>query len=431
MDSSPSDRNPVEELAEEFVARYRRGERPSLTEYADRHPQWADQIRTLFPALVVMEKVRPHPGEGTTPEADTRRSVARPERLGDFRIVREVGRGGMGVVYEAEQESLGRHVALKVLPTHAVPDPRHRQRFKREARAAARLHHTNIVPVYGVGEQDGLHYYVMQFIRGLGLNDVLAELKQLRKWPRAGTVDPSGENDPSAAAVARSLLTGQFGADRPERADSAPVAAAASTLTDVHLPGQTEGSTLSGAGRQYWNSVARIGLQVADALAFAASQGVLHRDIKPSNLLLDTRGTVWVTDFGLAKAETDAENVTHTGDVVGTVRYMAPERFEGRADVRSDLYALGLTLYELLTFRPAFAEVDRNKLMAQVMHDQPPSPRKFDQNVPRDLDTIVLKAIARDPEHRYQTPADLADDLQRFLDDRPIKARRLNLAQRG
>jgi tetratricopeptide (TPR) repeat protein len=199
----------------------------------------------------------------------------------------------------------------------------------------------------------------------------------------------------------------------------------------VHLPGQTESSSLSESGWPYWHSVAQIGLQVADAMAYASSQGILHRDIKPSNLLLDTRGTVWVTDFGLAKADTDQENITHTGDIVGTLRYMAPERFEGKADIRSDLYALGLTLYEMLTLRSAFDESDRNKLIAQVLHDEPPPPRRLDPTVPRDLETIIHKAIARDPAQRYQTPAGLAEDLQRFLDDRPIRARRLGLMQRG
>jgi hypothetical protein len=199
----------------------------------------------------------------------------------------------------------------------------------------------------------------------------------------------------------------------------------------VHLPGQAEGSSLSEAGWPYWHSVARIGIQVADALGYAASQGVLHRDIKPSNLLLDTRGTVWVTDFGLAKADTDRDDVTHTGDIVGTLRYMAPERFEGKADVRSDLYALGLTLYELLTLRPAFDGSDRNRLITRVLHEQPPRPRKLDPAIPRDLETIVLKATARDPAQRYQTPGELADDLQRFLEDRPIRARRLGALARG
>src|SRR5262249_9592636 len=150
-------------------------------------------------------------------------------------------------------------------------------------------------------------------------------------------------------------------------------------------------------------------------LAYAHNQGILHRDIKPANLLLDETGNVWVTDFGLAKANTDSDDLTHTGDIVGTFRYLAPERFNGRGDLRSDVYGLGLTLYELLTLRPAFAEKDRNRLVKQVLHDEPTRPRKLNRGVPRDLETVVLKAIARDPAHRYQTPALMADDLKRFL----------------
>src|SRR5262249_22058464 len=250
--------------------------------------------------------------------------------------------------------------------------------FKREARAVARLHHSNIVPVHGVGEEGGLHYYVMQFIQGQGLDQVLAALRRLRQAPGAPAEGP-------AAAVAQSQLSALFASPAGDVA-----ASDRGSVTNVHLPGQSEGSSLSEAGWPYWHSVARIGIQVADALAYAASQGVLHRDIKPSNLLLDTRGTVWVTDFGLAKVQDD-EDVAHTGDVVGTLRYMAPERFSGKADVRSDIYALGLSLYELLTLRPAFGETDRSKLISQVMHDQPPRPRKINPEVPRDLETIVLK----------------------------------------
>jgi WD40 repeat protein/tetratricopeptide (TPR) repeat protein len=192
------------------------------------------------------------------------------------------------------------------------------------------------------------------------------------------------------------------------------------------LPGQSETSSLSESSNQYWQSVARVGMQVADALAHAASQGVLHRDIKPSNLLLDDTGNVWVTDFGLAKAASDSDDLTHTGDVVGTMRYMAPERFNGQGDLRSDVYSLGLTLYELLALRPAFDEADRNKLIKQVMHDEPVRPRKLNPSVPRDLETVVLKAIARDPAHRYQTPAEMAEDLKRFVEDRPVRARRVS-----
>jgi WD40 repeat protein len=195
------------------------------------------------------------------------------------------------------------------------------------------------------------------------------------------------------------------------------------------LPGQSGHSTLSESGREYWHSVARIGIQVAEALAYANSQGILHRDIKPSNLLLDTDGIVWITDFGLAKT-TDGDDLTHTGDVVGTFRYMAPERFEGQADARSDLYALGLTLYELLTLQPAFKASDRNKLIDQAMHEEPPRPRKLNPAVPRDLETIVLKAVAKDPAHRYQAATELAADLKRFVEDRPIRARQVSVRER-
>jgi serine/threonine protein kinase len=172
MPSSSDDRNPVERLAEEFAERLRQGERPTLAEYVERYPQFADDIRDLFPALVAMEQLKPASDDLTASHAGESSFLrpAHPERLGDYRILREVGRGGMGVVDEAEQESLGRHVALKVLPVSALLDPRQLQCFEREAKAAAKLHHTNIVPVYGVGESDGLHYYVMQFIQGLGLD---------------------------------------------------------------------------------------------------------------------------------------------------------------------------------------------------------------------------------------------------------------------
>ncbi len=175
--------------------------------------------------------------------------------------------------------------------------------------------------------------------------------------------------------------------------------------------------------------MSRIGIQVAEALAHAHAQGILHRDIKPSNLLLDREGNVWVTDFGLAKA-TGGEDLTHTGDIIGTVRYMAPERFQGAGDARADLYALGLTLYELLALRPAYNETDRASLIRQVTQEDPPQLRRLNHRVPLDLDTIIHKAIARDPGQRYPSARALADDLQRFLDGRPILARRVSTSER-
>jgi serine/threonine protein kinase/Flp pilus assembly protein TadD len=444
MPDSSSEVNPLDVLAEEFVERHRRGERPSMSDYTEKYPALASEIRDLFPALVVMEQARPGKEDVTVAFSGITGDVGKKlERLGDYRILREVGRGGMGIVYEAEQESLGRHVALKVLPAHALLDPVRLQRFQREAKAAARLHHTNIVPVYGVGEHDGLHYYVMQFIQGLGLDLVLDELKRLREFrpsPTAVDAPDHGSRGLSVAAAARSLMTGRFTLateDDPAPAEGqlpsieqdcgAPCSA--NMTSPVQLPGHPQAPGLSDSGRRYWESIGHIGIQVADALEYASAQGTLHRDIKPSNLLLDGKGTVWVTDFGLAKAS-DSKDLTHTGDIVGTLRYMAPERFNGLGDIRSDIYSLGLTLYELLAVRPAFDEADRNKLIQQVLHDDPPRLRKLSTVIPRDLETIVHKAIDKDPARRYPTPHDFAEDLQRFVDDRPIRARRASALEK-
>jgi serine/threonine protein kinase/WD40 repeat protein/Tfp pilus assembly protein PilF len=420
MSNSSEDRNPVERLAEEFADRYRSGERPALSEYVAKYPEYADEIRELFPALVMIEQLKPVSADLTgVYDGDATKVIARrPERLGDYRVLREVGRGGMGVVYEAEQVSLGRHVALKVLPGQALLDPTHLERFRREAKAAAKLHHTNIVPVYGVGEADGVHFYAMQFIRGEGLDRVLNDLRRLRHEPSAV----------SQGSMAANLLTGHFAAVAEDKAPpDAPSGQAAPDLRPV----TTSSSSLSGgpAHAEFHRSAARLVLQVAEALAYAHRQGVLHRDVKPSNLLLDAQGAVWVTDFGLAKAE-GTDELTHTGDIVGTVRFMAPERFEGRSLPQSDLYALGLTLYEMLTLRPAFDDTNKAKLIEKVLHEPPVPPRKIDAHVPRDLETVVLKCLAKDPRERYTNAEALAEDLRRFLADRPVKARRASNAER-
>ncbi|MBI3406980.1 MAG: protein kinase [Planctomycetes bacterium] len=359
----------VGQVADEYTDRVNRGERVEIEEYALRYPQIADVLRQMLPSLGLMGKLSSFTKESERGRACT---VALPEYLGEYHILREIGRGGMGVVYEAEQKSLGRRVALKVLPFHRLMDPLYLKRFQREAQAAARLHHTNIVPVFGVGEYEGIHFYAMQFITGHGLDRVVKELKN------------------SAAGTANQEVI--------------------AALSDQSFS-------------QYCRRVARIGVQVAEALAYAHSQGILHRDIKPSNLLLDSAGIVWVTDFGLAKADS-TEDLTHTGDLVGTLRYVAPERLAGLSDARSDLFSLGLTLYELLTLRPAYDEKTQGLLVQQVTAAEPPLPRRLDRRIPSDLNTIIQKAIAKEPERRYATASEMSKDLQRFLDDRPIEARR-------
>jgi serine/threonine protein kinase/WD40 repeat protein/Tfp pilus assembly protein PilF len=415
----------LERLAEEFVERHRRGERPPLSEYTDGHPDLAAEIRDLFPALVQIERLKPAAGDLTgafVPESGPA-SDPTPERLGEYRILRQVGCGGMGVVYEAEQETLGRRVALKVLPRQALLRPTYLERFRREAKAAGRLHHTNIVPVFGVGECDGTHFYVMQFIRGEGLDRVLRDLRRLRAVPGS----PTATGQPFEGSVAHSLLTGRFAAAPATPADDSGTRPA--PLTDEETPSSSSLSASSPEGH-YFRGIARVAVQVADALAYAHRQRILHRDIKPSNLLLDQQGTVWVTDFGLAKAE-GTDDITQTGDIVGTVRYMAPERFDGQSLPQSDVYALGVTLYELLTLRSAFDDTNRARLVEKVLHEPPVSPRKLDTHIPRDLETIVLKAMAKEPAQRYQTAQEMGDDLRRFLNGEPIKARRTSLLGRA
>jgi serine/threonine protein kinase len=453
VDPSADERDPVEMLAEEFVERRRRGETPSLTEYIARYPQLAAEIRELFPALALMEDIDPRSDDLSRSRQETAPSAAPAlHQLGDYRIIRQVGQGGMGIVYEAEQVSLGRHVALKVLPQKLLRDDRQKRRFEREAKAAAKLHHTNIVPVFGVGQHDGVPYYAMQFIQGLGLDAVIDELRRLGSGPSglrtpfAPNPSPRSTRQKGAelSGVVHSLLTGQLEpattcAAPPESGEVPETSPSprtnGSAAPSVVLPGQSsDGRTSRTRQQTYWQSVARIGVQAADALDYAHKQGILHRDVKPSNLLLDTRGTVWVTDFGLAKVfgpgSESAENLTQTGDVLGTLRYMSPEAFDGRADTRSDVYGLGLTLYELLALRPAFDVADRNQLIKQVAGLEPTRLDRVNAAIPRDLATIVHKAMERDPTLRYPSATELAADLQRFIDDEPIFARPLGVGER-
>ena len=374
--ATSGDRSALEAIAREFLERRRRGEDVSPEQYAERHAEFADEIRRLLLHIPKTEVPGSRPGESTGSlnfelVPDDRPALT---RLGDYCLIRELGRGGMGVVYEAEQESLGRRVALKVLPAGALSDPRHIRRFEREARSAARLHHTNIVPVFGVGFNEGHHYYVMQLIQGRGLDVVVEELRRSRsRRLRPGDGGPPGR---SASSRRPRRDRGRYrpvvghGARSPRqirpRAPSSSEDSVDLTTADDDSSDRTAANELSSpSGGQSSQTeltsspeselglnqrVARIGVQVAEALEYAHRQGILHRDIKPANLLLDDRGNVWVTDFGLAKG-VGGEDITNTGDVVGTLRYMAPERFQGDGDARSDIYALGLTLFEL--FVPA------------------------------------------------------------------------------
>ncbi len=394
---SPSDDGRVVAALEEYIQLLRGGRRPGRTEFLARHHSIADILADRLEYIDFVQDAM-GPLAETGPVGGAIDDSGMSARLGEYRIIREVGRGGMGVVYEAEHIPLGRRVALKVLPATASLDPRQRQRFQVEAQAAALLHHEHIVPVFAIGCDHGVHYYAMQFIDGRSLTDVIRSLRPTQ---------------PLAALI------------ETKSSDGTPVL----EIGPVHPPAaRSTGSSLN--NRQHCQTVAQLGLQAALALEHAHELGVIHRDIKPSNLLIDSRDHLWVADFGLARLPQDEHDLTRTGDLVGTLRYMSPEQLRGErgvVDARSDIYALGVTLYELLTLRPAFNASDRNELVRRILDEDPARPRRLNPSIPRDLETIVLKPMEKEPAARYGSARALADDLQRFLDDQPIHARRPSL----
>jgi serine/threonine protein kinase len=400
------------ELVEAFAARAQAGEVIDADAYARAHPPYEAELRRLLPAVLALadlgesqlgnNAVTPAPAETCLPL----------ERLGDFRLLREIGRGGMGAVYEAEQVSLGRRVAVKVLPCAAALDGRQLQRFKNEAQAAALLQHPNIVPVIAVGCDRGTHFFAMQFIDGASLAFHIRDLRS-----RARIQD---DTRPDKKALDPDRTT-DFPAPRPEERVAVCSSASGSDGREGLL-----GNGPPARARSYFRAVARLGLQAAEALEHAHQLGVIHRDVKPANLLVDGRGNLWVTDFGLARLQHDA-GLTASGDLVGTVRYMSPEQAQSRrgpVDHRTDVYALGATLYELLTLQPAFPGDDRRELLQRILLEDPRRPRRVNAAVPADLEAIVLKAMEKAPADRYPTAQELADDLKRYLADESVRARR-------
>lgn len=400
----------IDVLVDEFTRELRAEKNPDIEKYVSQHPSLEEQIRKLFPMLEMMEaRNKTDLSEHSIDMIDEelRNLGPQPTRrsIGDYRIIRELGRGGMGIVYLAEQESLGRKVAIKVLPESAQFDQRRMQRFQLEAKAAGKLHHSNIVPVFDVGHDDEVSYLVMQYIEGVSLDHVL------RKMRNDSDADHTIGFDGVNTAIEQDSNSTE---SQPDRDFDHSIAASVSAL--------------SGGGKFYRN-VAKIGAQISKALAFAHGEDVLHRDIKPGNLMLDSNGHAWITDFGLAKILNDV-NLTKTGETVGTLRYVSPEQLHGRADSRSDIYSLGLTLYEMLTLKPAFKGSGFAEMVQEIAEKEPVKPRRIDQHIPRDLETIVLTAIDKDPRKRYQTADAMRDDLQRYLDGKTIRAKQTSEVER-
>jgi serine/threonine protein kinase/Tfp pilus assembly protein PilF len=393
------------QAADEFTERLNRGEQPDIEEFARLHPEIAELLRQVLPALQVMAPPSSQPSHDFVEER-----TALDGFLGDYRVGKEIGRGGMGIVYEAEQISLRRRVALKVLPFAATLEPKRLQRFRNEAQAAAQLHHPNIVPIFAVGSERSVHFYAMQLIEGHSLAAVIEGLQK------------QAAPEVKQHQIAESSIT------PPGKPSEAPLGVAGSTQILAAL--STQRSTRS---KDFFRTIAELGVQAAVALDYAHEMGVIHRDIKPANLILDSGRNLWITDFGLAQIKTDA-GLTMTGDLVGTIRYMSPEQALGQRvtlDHRTDIYSLGATLYELLTLKAAVSGNDREELLRRIASEVPCSVRRLNKAVPAELETIVAKAIEKNPSDRYATAQEFAADLQRWLEDKPIRARRPGLVLRS
>lgn len=341
------------ELADAFLERVRSGERVSVEEFAAEHAELADDLREILPVMLDVE------GLGRTTQPPAPALAHYPERLGDYHLLARIGSGGMGTVFRARQESLHREVAVKILAPSWSSDPRHSEAFENESRVIAALRHTNIVEVFGAGQEGPYRYYVMGLVNGQGVS--------------AGRIGVAFPNMP------------------------------------------------------YEKAIARVGLQAARALAFAHKHGVVHRDVKPGNLLLDNSGVLQVSDFGLATVLNEGEDaplVTQSHD--GTLRYMAPERLmKGINSFAGDQYSLGLTLYELIARRPVFKETEPGKLVQNICSGALLPLKGYGE-----IGAIINKAISYEPADRYASMQDMADDLQRYLNGEPVKARAASYLRR-
>jgi serine/threonine protein kinase/tetratricopeptide (TPR) repeat protein len=402
----------LEIVVEQFTSELRAGQQPAVQDYQQRYPQLAQELGSLLSSIAMIEHLKEGSQTRSLPNSRLDQ-VQQLSHVGNYNILREIGRGGMGIVFAAVHESLGSRVAIKVLPTPPMTGAAHIERFRREAQAAARLHHTNIVSVFGVGQEEGFHYYVMDYVDGHGLNHVIS-LMRSRELNDASQAE--------AGQAKRSVLTKTVGST--PTLTSTAVRLQMATSTDRAQPpfkGSMDGLP-QGTARFRW--CAQLGVRLADALEHAHGANILHRDIKPSNIMLDQQGTVWITDFGLAKDSLSDSQLTKTGEVVGTPQYLPPEALDGQYDQRSEVYALGLVLYELATLRPAYTPGTAAELIRAISKGSPPPIRRCTPNLPLDLATIIDKAVAREPGARYQSAAQLKHDLRAFVEHRPISARR-------
>ncbi|MCA9038723.1 MAG: serine/threonine protein kinase [Planctomycetaceae bacterium] len=381
-------RDLLEILLTQYLEEMRKGTLPELEVYVKRYPHLAEEIKELFPIAASMEQWK------STKDMDlAQREQLRPiklEKVGPYKLVREIGRGGMGVVFEAAHEQSGHRVALKLLLTGFAHAKKWRERFQTEARLAAQLQHTNIVSVLDFGEAEGSCYYAMQLVEGMSLHWLIRRLTEPAGMVSAAEISAAYQNG------------GELKADSEKQKE----------------PPQDDARSLK---RHAWKQMGKIAIQVAKALQHAHQAETLHRDIKPSNLLLDPRGHIRITDFGLAQ-QLEEQSEIQSAIVAGTLRYMSPESLHGAWDERSDIYSFGATFYELITLHKMIAGDNPNDVIAAIQSGAIAPPRAINPDIPRPLEAIIYKATQVHPEDRYQTARHIKRDIARFLRDEPVEA---------
>ncbi len=324
------------------------------------NPEIADELRSFLDDQSSLMNLARAPSNNAEETTVAPSPAIEGKHFGEYELLAEVARGGMGVVYQARHVKLNRIVAVKMILSGQLADPADLKRFRAEAEAAASLDHPNIVPIYEVGEHEHIPYFSMKFIRGGSLSQRIGEFR-----------------------------------------DDLKVAA-------------------------------RMLMKIARAVHYAHQRGLLHRDLKPGNILLDEAGRPHVTDFGLAKRVIEDIRLTQTGDILGTPAYMPPEQASAQPlTTAADVYSLGAILYEMLTGAPPFQAETKLALLLKVKGEDPPSPRRLNPHIDRDLETICLKCLEKEPSKRYASADALAEDLQHWLSAEPIRARPSTLTARG
>lgn len=389
--------NKLDEIVQQFIASKLEEQNPDLDEILKKYPDLAEKIRQRIRNF---EKINNLFAELTgNEEKDNLEHQLIGQKLGDFEILELIGTGGMGAVFLAKQISLDRQVALKVISDARGIRSRTLERFKREANLLAKISHPNIVPIYEVGQHGPYSYFAMEYVNGISLSDILTNIRI---------------SNPNINA---SVIFSNFVKSK--------------NVTHINVSQSKQETPVPVIDKEYIQTISRIIIDIASALDHVHNQGILHRDIKPSNILIDTTGKAKLVDFGLANSET-TQSITITGELFGTPNYMPPEQIQypDKVDKRSDIYSLGATYYECLTFHTPFEGATINEILTKIISKEVPPPRKYCSKLSKDLDTILLHTLKKNPADRYNSALEFVNDIRNALDFKPIIARRTSLTLR-